>query len=123
MIDEISFSAAEAELDATFAEEIEESILLGERVGRDILEKGPFRHFLAERYAIAQSAVRELIGIDASNQARISALQADIRFWQECCDWARSALVNAQEAEDQIRDHDREDFAAMTGEQEDPDDL
>lgn len=122
MTDEISFSEAEAALDAVFAEEIEESILLGEQVGRDILEKGPFHQFLAARYTIALDAMRELIRIDASNQARISALQADIRFWQESCDWAREALVIDQEAEDQIRDHDREDFTAMTGEQENPDD-
>jgi hypothetical protein len=115
---DVDFEEAEQELDAEYAEEIEETILRGEVVAEDILGNGPFRHFLAERYKIACESLRDLMAANPHDPATISRLQADIRFWQESCDWARQTLDNARIAEDQMREQDQSVMSNLSGETE-----
>ena len=116
---EVDFSEAEDALDTEYAEEIEEAILRGESVAEDILGNGPFRHFLAERYGIACKSLRALMTADPNDPATIAALQADIRMWQESCDWASHTLDIAKTAEEQIREQDRGAMRELAGETED----
>lgn len=88
--------------EAIFLEALQSRARMGADLTQALQRQGPLYDLILHKRAIALSALDRLIDLDPNVSGGIAECQVTIRSFIEDCDWIRTRLEAASEADQQI---------------------